>query len=60
MPHPATSCAHNAEAQKLIPGHPVPCRKCGTPIEPEAQAVNEENKVAPGVLNGSYPGRQEA
>jgi hypothetical protein len=54
----ATICAHNAEAQPLVPGRPVPCRKCGCMIEPEQ--VNAENKTTPGAIRAGYPGEPNA
>lgn len=51
-----TTCPHNAEGQKLVPGVQTKCRMCGAAIEPAPAAVNAENKVSPGELSANYPG----
>lgn len=55
-----TICAHNAEGQVLVPGQPVPCRKCGCMIEPEPQAVNASNNVSREAVAAGYPGEAKA
>jgi hypothetical protein len=60
----ATTCAHNATNQHLIPGRATRCRQCGCQLEPEARAVAQEPAGAPnispaGVASG-YPGEPNA
>jgi hypothetical protein len=55
-----TTCAHNAEGQVLVIGKPVSCRKCGAPIEPEAQAVNPTGNISREAIAAGYPGEVNA
>lgn len=49
---PNTTCAHNAEGQRLIAGVATPCRKCGAMIEPAAGSQG----IAGGPVAAAYPG----
>lgn len=53
-----TTCGHNGTGQVLVPGRPVPCRKCGTQIQPSPQTVNAAGQLVPGSAkpNATYPG----
>jgi hypothetical protein len=55
-----TTCDHNAEAQKLVGGRPVPCRKCGCLLEADETAP--PGTVRPGnpsTVKPKYPGERK-
>jgi hypothetical protein len=52
-----TTCDHNGVGQVLVPGRPVPCRKCGALIQPSPRSVNAAGQLVPSsqAINAVYP-----